>query len=69
MFFPISQLHDCLEPIAFITPLWHGVQLTRAAALGVDPRFAPWVSVAYLVALTVVGAVIAARSLEQKLIS
>ena len=69
VFFPISQLPSWLEPIAFITPLWHGVQLTRAAALGVDPRFAPWVSVAYLVGLTVVGAAIAARSLSQKLIS
>jgi len=30
-FYPISQLPDWLEPIARITPLWHGVELCRGA--------------------------------------
>jgi len=33
-FYPISQLPDWLEPIARITPLWHGVELCRGAAHG-----------------------------------
>ena len=33
-FFPISQLPDWMQPLAFLTPLWHGVELTRWAALG-----------------------------------
>lgn len=33
-FFPISQLPDIIRPIAWILPLWHGVDLARALALG-----------------------------------
>lgn len=33
-FFPISQLPDFLQPVAWITPLYHGVALCRSLALG-----------------------------------
>ena len=33
-FFPIDRLPDFLQPIAWILPLWHGVDLGRAVALG-----------------------------------
>jgi lipooligosaccharide transport system permease protein len=33
-FFPVEQLPAFLQPIAWVTPLYHGVTLTRAAALG-----------------------------------
>jgi lipooligosaccharide transport system permease protein len=33
-FFPIERLPDFLQPIAWILPLWHGVDLGRAVALG-----------------------------------
>jgi lipooligosaccharide transport system permease protein len=69
VFFPISQLPDWLEPVAFITPLWHGVQLTRAVALDIPTRIPALISVAYLVALSVVGAVLAARWLQRRLVS
>ena len=69
VFFPISQLPDWLEPVAYVTPLWHGVQLTRAAALSIDAQLAPWISVAYLVGLTFAGAVLATRLLTRKLVS
>ena len=37
-FFPIEQLPDVLEPVAWVTPLYHGVALTRGLALGtLDP--------------------------------
>ncbi|MEX1125274.1 MAG: ABC transporter permease, partial [Acidimicrobiia bacterium] len=36
-FFPISQLPDFIKPIAYVTPLFHGVELVRKVALpGVD---------------------------------
>jgi lipooligosaccharide transport system permease protein len=33
-FFPIDRLPDFLQPIAWILPLWHGVDLARSLALG-----------------------------------
>ncbi|MGH2467422.1 MAG: ABC transporter permease [Candidatus Limnocylindrales bacterium] len=37
-FFPISQLPAFLQPLAWITPLWHGVELCRGLALAtIDP--------------------------------
>jgi len=41
VFFPITQLPPLIQPIAYATPLWHGVALARAIALGVfDPVLA-----------------------------
>lgn len=33
-FFPISQLPAWIRPVAWVTPLWHGTELARGAALG-----------------------------------
>ncbi len=33
-FFPVSQLPDWLQPVAWLSPLWHGVELARAATTG-----------------------------------
>lgn len=33
-FFPVSQLPDWLEPVAKVTPLWHGVELCRNVVHG-----------------------------------
>jgi lipooligosaccharide transport system permease protein len=33
-FYPISQLPGWLQPVAWITPLWHGVELCRGLVLG-----------------------------------
>jgi len=33
-FFPVSQLPSFLQPIAYLTPLYHGVALCRSLALG-----------------------------------
>ena len=41
-FFPISQLPDWLEPLAWVTPLWHGVELCRGLATGdIDGPLSP----------------------------
>jgi lipooligosaccharide transport system permease protein len=34
-FFPVEQLPAGLEPLAYALPMWHGVELCRAAAVGV----------------------------------
>ena len=34
-FFPIEQLPGWMQPIAWVTPLWHGVEACRAVATGV----------------------------------
>ncbi|MGZ6341115.1 MAG: ABC transporter permease [Candidatus Limnocylindrales bacterium] len=37
-FFPIERLPGFLQPVAWVTPLYHGVALTRGLALGrIDP--------------------------------
>lgn len=33
-FYPISELPDWLEPVARVTPLWHGVELCRGSVHG-----------------------------------
>ena len=47
--------------LAYATPLYHGVQLARAAALGHVPWWSVLGSLAYLVALAAVGIAFAHR--------
>jgi len=54
-FFPISNLPPALEWVARLTPLWHGVDLTRMLVLGqVQPGLA-LVHLTYLLVLSGVG--------------
>lgn len=54
-FFPVEQLPGWLQPVAYVTPLWHGIELCRGAVVdGVEPT-APLVHVAVLVAYASVG--------------
>jgi lipooligosaccharide transport system permease protein len=63
-FFPIEQLPDFLEPVAFLSPLFHGVELTRAAAgVAGSPHLPWWIHAGVLVALVVGGVVAAVRTL------
>lgn len=68
VFFPISQLPRLLELIAYATPLWHGVELTRAVALDVPAISPPLLSVAYLVAWFTVGTMAAVILLRRRLV-
>ena len=66
-FFPITNLSAPLAWIARITPLWHGVDLTRMLVLGdVQPGLA-LVHVVYLTVLAVVGWVLAVVRLDKRL--
>lgn len=68
-FFPISQLPDWMEPLAVATPLWHGVELTRWAALGIDPTFSPALHAVVLLAFGLAFSLIARRLLATRLIA
>jgi lipooligosaccharide transport system permease protein len=67
-FFPIERLPAVLELVAYVTPLWHGVDLCRQLTLGdVDPASAA-VHVAYLVAVATAGLVAAYYSYRRRLV-
>ena len=66
VFFPIERLPDAIEPLAWVTPLFHGVELVRGAMLDAIPL--QWaIHVAYLVGLFAVGAGAAVYTFERRL--
>jgi lipooligosaccharide transport system permease protein len=66
-FFPVSQLPDPLQLVAYLTPLWHALALARAIALDMlDPRLA-LINVAYLSAMVTIGLLASFRVFGQKL--
>jgi lipooligosaccharide transport system permease protein len=70
VFFNVTQLPAVIRPVAYITPLWHGVRLARDLTTGQLEPGAAWqipLHVLYLVALVVVGVVIARRVYRAKL--
>jgi lipooligosaccharide transport system permease protein len=54
-FFPISQLPGVVQPLAWISPLWHGTELARAAALGTLQLTSAAGHLTYLMALLLGG--------------
>jgi lipooligosaccharide transport system permease protein len=67
-FFPVSNLDPWMEALAKVTPLWHGVDLTRMLVLGrVDGSLAA-IHVAYLGALVLAGWFLATRQLQKRLV-
>jgi lipooligosaccharide transport system permease protein len=54
-FFPISQLPSVVQPLAWISPLWHGTELARGVALGALGGWPAAGHVAYLTVLLAVG--------------
>jgi len=66
-FFPLGQLPDWIEPLAWLTPVWHGIELARGAAFG---SLQPWPALghaAYLVALLSIGVLAGRRSFQRRL--
>jgi lipooligosaccharide transport system permease protein len=66
-FFPITQLPGWLQPVAYLTPLWHGVSLCRALNLGTADLGQVAIDVAYLAALTTAGLLAGHRSYRRRL--
>jgi lipooligosaccharide transport system permease protein len=68
VFFPVESLPLPLEWVAYVLPLWHGVDLTRAATLGVAPGWSITGHVLYLTAWIVVGWFLARRQFNRRLV-
>lgn len=66
-FFPISQLPAWVRPVAWITPLWHGTELARAAAFGTLAPASTLLHVGYLLAMFVVGVLLARWRFQRRL--
>jgi lipooligosaccharide transport system permease protein len=54
-FFPVSRLPVWLRPVAWATPLWHGTELARGAALNTLRWWPALGHLAYLLALLAIG--------------
>jgi lipooligosaccharide transport system permease protein len=67
-FFPIANLSAPLEALARLTPLWHGVDLTRMLMLGTLDTPLVLLHVAYLGALAAAGWWWAVRRLTARLV-
>jgi lipooligosaccharide transport system permease protein len=66
-FFPLSQLPGWIRPVAYLTPLWHGVALCRALSLGTATWPAALGHVAYLAAFVLAGLVAGAWTYRRRL--
>jgi lipooligosaccharide transport system permease protein len=69
-FFPIESLPEAIRPIAWLSPLWHGVDLCRALMLGTvgaQPLLA-FAHLAILATIAVAGTFAAFRTMERRLV-
>jgi lipooligosaccharide transport system permease protein len=69
-FFPIESLPAFLQPIAWLSPLWHGVDLARGLVLGTVTQY-PAVMLAHfliLTAIVVIATWATARNIERRLV-
>ncbi|TWD73415.1 lipooligosaccharide transport system permease protein [Kribbella amoyensis] len=67
-FFPVSQLPDWIEWLAYLSPLWHGVELARDLSLDTVEPLPALGNLLYLGAWFGVGTWFAVRGLTRRLI-
>jgi lipooligosaccharide transport system permease protein len=67
-FFPIEKLPLFLQPLAWITPLYHGVAAARSLALGQVDAVGLSVHVAFLVAIILAGLAAARITFRRRLV-
>lgn len=67
-FFPIDRLPAFVRPLAWISPLWHGNQLARAASFGTGTPLAVLGHLLFLLVLAVLGLMMARRQFRVRLI-
>ena len=66
-FFPIGQLPGWIRPVAYATPLWHGVALCRALSLGTMDAGSAAINVGYLAAVAAIGLWLGGRAYRRRL--
>ena len=67
-FFPIAQLPGWMQPIAWVTPLWHGVESCRMVSTGTVSWGLLAAHLAVLLAYAAVGWRLAERSFARRLV-
>jgi lipooligosaccharide transport system permease protein len=67
-FFPVTQLPPPLEFLAYLTPLWHGVDLCRELTLGTVQAWRALGHVAYLSLFVIGGLIWAQRTYAERLL-
>ena len=68
-FFPIEQIPGPLQAVAWLTPLYHGVALTRGLVLGIADPPPALAHVAVLLAFAALGVVLAHRNLARRMVT
>jgi len=68
IFFPVSQLPALMRPIAWVTPLWHGVEADRSLALGSPDVAGVLGHTAYLLVVIAIGALLARHTFTKRLV-
>jgi lipooligosaccharide transport system permease protein len=68
-FFPVTRLPIPFREIAYATPLWHGVDLTRQLTLGTATLWRSLGHVAYLLLWIAAGHVLALRTFRRRLVT
>lgn len=66
-FFPVDQLPEVLQPVAWFSPLWHGVELCRGATTGSLHAGTATGHVAYLAMCVAVGCWFGVRNFASRL--
>ncbi|MFB9740926.1 ABC transporter permease [Pseudonocardia sulfidoxydans] len=66
-FFPVDRLPEWVQPVVWVSPLWHGTEVARGAALGTWRLLPTLGHLAVLVGLLVVGSVLVARLFTRRL--
>ncbi len=66
-FFPITQLPVVAQWLAYLTPIWHGVELSRMLTLGQVDWWPAVGHLAYLAAWVVAGWLYAVKGFERRL--
>src|ERR1700728_3009485 len=66
-FFPVTQLPEWIRPLAYVTPLWHGVALCRSLSLGTATPGAALGHVASLAGLAAIGVAVGRRNYRRRL--
>jgi lipooligosaccharide transport system permease protein len=67
VFFPIHQLPQLVQAVAWLTPLAHGVALARGLSIGQAPPSA-WIHLAVLLAYAAIGMIVARVTLKRRLV-
>lgn len=66
-FFPISQLPGFIQPVAWLVPTWHGIEVARSWATGLPSAGPISVHLAILVIVAAVGAWLAVRFFDDRM--